>query len=359
MKSHHVRVLEALMVVISLVASVVLSEILLRMLVELPLPRLHPQVRYDPHPVRRFTIRTNQEAYTYNKRVEIDRKGFRTNGGLASSEARVRIFALGDSFTFGLGVADHETWPAQLESLLNAQLGGGVQVINGGVISYGVFQELDFFRERGLLTRPNIVVHGLYWNDYMTNHPPRPNDLPVLTAAGYFTWEDTDATDSLFQRGKEWLKSHSALVFTVVNALRRIREGHESGLAGYEAEYHHLIDGTIPQKKWKVIEDFYKELKRIGEEEGFVLYVVIFPVVDIVSVPDPANHAYPRSMREMLDRLSIPYLDCFTLWNTAGLGREQFLPNNRHLNASGYKVVATALMQSLTTNRYTVALFRL
>ena len=144
-----------------------------------------------------------------------------------------------------MGVSDHETWPAQLERLLNAQLGDGVRVVNGGTISYGTFQEMNLFTERGQSTRPHLVIHGLYWNDYMTNHAPRPTDPPSLTADGHFVWEGSQTTETQFQHGNEWLYSHSVLWFTLRNFLRRLQEGQGSGLLGYEVEYQHLINSTV------------------------------------------------------------------------------------------------------------------
>jgi hypothetical protein len=50
---------------------------------------------------------------------------------------RVRIVALGDSFTFGLGVQQHRTWPQVLEKYLRTDYPGeDIGVLNAGVMSY-------------------------------------------------------------------------------------------------------------------------------------------------------------------------------------------------------------------------------
>jgi len=52
---------------------------------------------------------------------------------------RLRILAIGDSTTFGLGVDDEQTWCAQLQKLLDPDR-EVIEVVNAGVIGYSVFQ---------------------------------------------------------------------------------------------------------------------------------------------------------------------------------------------------------------------------
>jgi hypothetical protein len=61
-----------------------------------------------------------------------------------NSKASKTVLAMGDSFTFGEDVNDHETWPAQLEKFLGQKVVNGKiishRVINGGVFNYGLDQ---------------------------------------------------------------------------------------------------------------------------------------------------------------------------------------------------------------------------
>ncbi len=75
--------------------------------------------------------------------VTIDAAGRRRNG--APPPAGKPVVAVGDSFTFGDEVSDHETWPAQLERLLRRP------VLNGGVFGYGFDQIV--LRAEALLER--------------------------------------------------------------------------------------------------------------------------------------------------------------------------------------------------------------
>lgn len=69
----------------------------------------------------------------WRKQVTIGVDGLRSNGANVRSGPSC-VLAVGDSFTFGDQVADDETWPAQLEQLLQRP------VKNGGVFGYSFAQ---------------------------------------------------------------------------------------------------------------------------------------------------------------------------------------------------------------------------
>ncbi len=81
-----------------------------------------------------------------------------------------RVLALGDSCTFGVGVEDEETWPAQLSRLLR---GGEVdaEVINAGVPGYTAFQGKRFLETRGLALEPDLVLVAFGFNDIDAEMP--------------------------------------------------------------------------------------------------------------------------------------------------------------------------------------------
>jgi hypothetical protein len=72
----------------------------------------------------------------------------------------VRILALGDSCTFGFGVEDDETYPAQLERMLNRSdlSDRRFEVINAGVPGYRSTQGARYLAARGLELAPDVVI---------------------------------------------------------------------------------------------------------------------------------------------------------------------------------------------------------
>ena len=68
------------------------------------------------------------------------------------------VLCLGDSTTFGWGVAEQDAWPNQLEARL------GRPVTNGGVPGYSTFQGLAKL-DRALESQPSVVVLGFLVRD--------------------------------------------------------------------------------------------------------------------------------------------------------------------------------------------------
>jgi len=333
----------------AVVVATIVAELVLRFFVALPLARILPEVRYARHPVRGFTLVPGQVAYTYGAEATIDHSGFRTNGpSTQRSEYAPTVLAVGDSFTFGLGVRDDETWPARLERRL-AEWQPDVRVANAGTISYGVFQEMDLLAN-GLERVPRVVVHALYWNDFMSAAAPRQGDPPRVGDDGYFVWDGLSAPRSVLQRGKVWLGSHSALGYTLRRAFDRL---HGPDLtSSYGKSYARFIANGLSESEWLPIEDFYRRLIHIGRERGFATVVVLLPVVDIVGTPQAERHPYAVAARGLLHRLNIPVVDGFALWPQGHRGRRLFLPqgSDAHLNAEGYRTIADAVAALILEN---------
>lgn len=77
----------------------------------------------------------------------------------------MRVAVLGDSFAFGLGVDEDETFPFQLETLMSAASDRPVEVLNLGVPGYHTGQELVWLERAGFPLAPDLVVLLFYGND--------------------------------------------------------------------------------------------------------------------------------------------------------------------------------------------------
>lgn len=342
------RAANALLAATALLLSLAVGEVVTRAFVRMPLKRPLPEVKYDPHPVRRFTLRPRQRALSYGAPATIDDRGFRLNRSAPRLEApNGTILALGDSSTFGLGVGDEETWPARLEAALYDSTGAAVPVENAGTISYGVFQEMSLLQERGLTSRPRIVIHGLYWNDFMNAGPPPPGSAAVVDAAGYLSWDHLSDSGSPARLLASRAVSSSALMFSLRQAAGAVRGG--GNASAYGEAYRRFISSGLDEKDWKPIEGFYRNLQRLGDRRGFVPVVVILPVVDLVGRRSSADHPYPAGARTLLERLHIRFIDTFGLMSSPADRTTYFLPQgpDAHLNAAGYRLVAHAIARML------------
>jgi len=337
---------------IALTIALAIGELALRAAVTLPLRRVLPEIRYDRHPVRHFTLRPNQTAYSFGATASVDGQGFRTNGRAGGSAGGARVLALGDSFTFGMGVRDEETWPARLEARLQTLLDRPIAVTNAGTISYGVYQEMDLLRTAGLAIAPDIVVHGLYWNDFMNDGPPSATAPNVVTSRGYLAWDLPDDTRGALPKLLSWASTRSALLFALRQTIL------QSGLlpreqSAYGDAYARFLERGLTDEEWQPIERFYRELLALGRERGFRIFVVVMPVNDIVALPAASSHPYPRAARARLTALGVPHLDAFSLWERGKADvDDMFLPqgSDSHLNAKGYGALAMAVADALGSN---------
>jgi hypothetical protein len=228
---------------------------------------------------------------------------------------------------------------------LSDLFGNKVRVLNAGTISYGAYEELSLLTESGLRERPSVVVHALYWNDYLNASGPRPNDPSVLTPDGYFVWDRPTVTDS--RRLASEITNRSALLFVTKAAARRVLIGDE-GKAAYGQAHADMVSSGLTSSDWKVLQDFYRTLTALGEEHDFAVFVVILPVVDALE-RGGVSHPYAIEARRILDEAGVPYLDAFAVWDRLQLGTEGFLPQgpDAHLNAEGYAALADAIAEAL------------
>ncbi len=80
-----------------------------------------------------------------------------------------RIMLLGDSFAFGWGVNEEESFARLLEKKLSEQTQKKVEVLNFGTPGYSTFQEVSHFLSTGINFSPNAVLVFYIEND---NQPP-------------------------------------------------------------------------------------------------------------------------------------------------------------------------------------------
>jgi lysophospholipase L1-like esterase len=116
----------------------------------------------EPHPTRGFALRA---ASTHGE-YRVNAHGFRGPELPDAHTGRAVVVALGESSTFGWGVAESGTYPARLQAHFDATSGDrGPVVLNAGVPSYTTPQLRAYLDEILARYRPAVVVVGALWND--------------------------------------------------------------------------------------------------------------------------------------------------------------------------------------------------
>lgn len=91
---------------------------------------------------------------------------------LARTPGTIRVVCFGDSSTFGIGTTMQDTWPSQLQTILQAEPNSAGQsvdryeVINAGVPGYTSYQGLQYMRQEIDRLQPDIVLASYANNDF-------------------------------------------------------------------------------------------------------------------------------------------------------------------------------------------------
>jgi hypothetical protein len=138
-----------------------------------------------PNAVQRF------RRQDFDTTVRSNRLGFRGPEIEPRADGLVRYAVLGDSYGFGWGVEEEETYAARLEALLRADSattrGHEVQVVNGALPGFGTFQRLRALETLLPLGLDGVVIEFSVSNDVVDDwraHPYVPDHLGEYQARG-------------------------------------------------------------------------------------------------------------------------------------------------------------------------------
>jgi len=298
----------------------------------------HPQPIMEPDARRIYSYRANQQAYTIDHPFITNSLALREADEIPpDADGDLRIMALGDSMTAGVGVAAEDTYVKQLETRLKAE-GIRGRVVNAGVAGYGTWQELDLLNEKRGAVRPDIVTLQLHWNDLY----PRPTE--IIPIAGDQSGDRQDAV----QRYLRILKRSRVLLF--------LRER----WASFSNTLSPSVDWIHRDMIWRgatnmYVEEAYGDMDRSLREfaalqrEGIVPILLIFPMPMQVQDKDaPPVHMQTR-LEAMAKRAGLRTVDLLpALRHAYREHSDLYIPwDHEHLTPRGHRVVAEALRQYL------------
>ena len=334
---------------LSLFASLLFSELAVR----LARPQAVMTVSrglYQPDPPRRYRIAPGFRGSISNQ-VEFDTEVATNRLGLRGPEVGpkqgLRILALGDSFTFGVGAGQEETWPARLSEIL------GAEVLNAGAPGFGVPDAVAWYEAHGRQLDPDVVVLAVFLaNDLQDASPDQPKVAVVdgqLVVPG--------ETGGL----RRWLYYHSHLFrllkSSVLEGGLRTALGLREPWAVRELRSEFaMYSPNLPEELRRGAELTEQAAARLEGKKVLVVLVPSLPQVDPARWNavlaqlglDPAQHdplRPNRLFREIFERHGIPVLDLTDTFRKAG--PSLYYPIDQHLTPEGYELMAKTVALGL------------
>jgi lysophospholipase L1-like esterase len=215
------------------------------------------------------------------------------------SPSTLRIAVIGDSFTFGLGVATEDTIAVALESALGAKLERRVEVLNFGVPGLNVEEVVEQYEHFASRWSPDVILYLVVDNDL--DHGLCKGAVRLLAGDG---WRAALVRWSSAAR--------LAYLLSVKN--------------GVEAEgRRRALDPGGPDRFMAAV----GRLGSLARAKGAQLAIVI------LGWPTTAT------VGERLSRVELPLLDVSGILADPG----HRIPDEGHLNATGSRRVAEAISQ--------------
>ncbi len=189
---------------------------------------------------------------------------------LAKPPATRRVVALGDSFTWGVGVEFEDAWPQRLERALTRRRSERWEVVSLAKPGMNTVEEAEQLATEGFAYEPDLVVLGYCLNDSEDD-----------TAAETRRARDWEALREARQAHPGLLADHSALYRMVSRRLWATREGHRR-VAAYHSQYAPDYAG------WMAAQGALRRMAALSQDRKVPLVVMVFPLFG-----NPLDRRYP------------------------------------------------------------------
>jgi lysophospholipase L1-like esterase len=331
-------VARVVLVCASISLALLLVELSLRVLYPAPIRFFYPQEIYDFDPEIGHVLRPRQLSFTFDRPVQTNSLGLRDREiAPYPTPGTLRVLALGDSQTFGNGLDPSETWPKQLERMLqNLDGGRRWEVMNAGIPATDTWQHeivLGWFLDT---IHPNAVVLAFYVNDVAPRYDPH----------------NVNASELTNSRGKRlaYVLKRSALVTWVYYGLLLPLQVRGSDGRSIEDAVITGDHNEAAERGWRQVEQSLAAMKQRCEARQVLFLVAILPRRDQIS-GDNSSRGYNARAITIGEKHGIAMLDLLPDLSTAYRlkGASLFIPWDGHNAAAANEVIATRLAARLSS----------
>ncbi len=277
-------------------------------------------------------------------------------GGPGFRDAHVQppvyAVAIGDSFTYGLGVEEPQTWVARLQAQL------GQEVVNLGQPGVGPVREARIYETYGRPLQPRVVLWMVF-----------PNDLEDAMVFNGFGREDGEASsdrwDAIFSALRPWSRLALVVEFSLGRGPFAWAGGYKvRQLGGRNIVFQpdiiaRNIDLNDPyiEKGWWISRNALAQAVAEAHEDGSRFIMILAPPKErayIHLLTDDPEHASWNTdalfarYRALGEELGFEVLDLTQPFEQAARsGDVLYFPHDGHWNAAGHALVANILYEYL------------
>lgn len=305
------------------------------MITVLGLPALNATMEFDPFLF--WKLRDRLDAHPVVGEVRGTPMSFEvsTVDGLRSAAVRtdnpeLRVLAIGDSCTFGLGVDDDATWPVRLEGMLRDK-GIDAEVVNAGVPGYTAFQGLRFLESRGLALEPDVLVVTFGFND--RDLWSARSDLDTAQDLELAGWEKVAASSRLYSGFRRLVRSEGEAIPSPSEDPEAARE-----------EIRRRTADAVPRLAPREFEDVLQAILLRAEERGIDVVFANWPYRSQVDQGIRQSVRYQTLMEKVGREAAIPVVDLAGPFIDRG---GALFVDHVHASPEGNEVAASEILQAV------------
>lgn len=359
----------AAMLALSVGLSLLAAELVVRMVRPQPRLVITPGGFYTADPPGRYRLSPGYRGRIYNRAeysntIRINKQGLRGGELGATDQGGRRILTIGDSFVFGVGVEDTETFTALLAER-KSDSGTETEGLNAGIPAFGVPDAVSWMSRHGVALEPDLVIMAIFLgNDLVDASPDREEILlvdgllvPGKSSGGLKAWAYRHSHLYVAIKGlleqPGFMPLRSRLGLGEPWKMRTLRE--EFGV--YKRSANRDLAPAIA-----ATDEALGRLVDLAETNGFDLVSVLIPseiqvdperwrggLASLDLDPDEYNPGTPTDIfKVLLEEHDIPVLDLGPLF-AEGLanGEDLYFRLDRHWTTKGHTVAAERLSEFL------------
>ncbi|HUT54453.1 MAG TPA: GDSL-type esterase/lipase family protein [bacterium] len=258
-------------------------------------------------------------------------------------EGVFRIICIGDSYTYGGGVKDEETYPTRLEARLQHRPGARapVEVINLGVQGYSIRQMRLLLDRMAPRCRPDLVIAAVLPLQVVTASM----GMQSLTIGsdGFLLWNEVPTIGRI----GNWLHARSRFLQVVLEKpLKRRRKKIFRKVHPHKRE--DLFEGNGSYEAgWRALEDQVRLMKQTAQDNGAAFALLYVPEIDF----DKPDRDYPqRRLSSFCRNESVVFISAQEAVRQEAPTRTLYHARDGHLNAAGYDLVAQVVSDHLSAH---------